>query len=109
MKLFNCYDIQGTFFVPAWCIERYPATVRAILDSGKEVTPHGYLHESARDQTREGEFYKLQRSFRVIEQFCGKPPTGSRAPYANYSPCSTDLLVQRELLYDSSLMGDTQP
>ena len=45
----------------------------------------------------------------MIEQFCGKRPTGSRAPYANYSHYSTDLLVQEGFVYDSSLMGDTKP
>ena len=45
----------------------------------------------------------------VRKQPCGKRPTGSRAPYANYSPYSTDLLVQEGLIYDSSLMGDTPP
>jgi peptidoglycan/xylan/chitin deacetylase (PgdA/CDA1 family) len=78
VKLFDRYDIKGAFFVPAWCIERCPATVQAIVDSGNEVTPHGYLQESARDQTREGEFYRLQRSIRVIEQFCGKPAAARR-------------------------------
>ena len=109
VELFDRYGIQGTFFVPAWCIERYPDTVQTVVESGNEVAHHGYLHESARDQEREGELYWLQRSIRVIEQFCGKRPTGSRAPYANYSHYSTDLLVQEGFVYDSSLMGDTKP
>ena len=109
VKMFNQYGIKGTFFVPAWCIERYPNTVQTIVDSGHELAHHGYLHESPNDQTREGELYWLQRSLQVIEGFCGKRPAGSRAPYYNYSNHSTSLLAQEGFLYDSSLMADSQP
>jgi peptidoglycan-N-acetylglucosamine deacetylase len=30
------FDIQQTFFVPAWCIENYPAAVKAMVDGGCE-------------------------------------------------------------------------
>ena len=48
VKMFNRFEIEGTFFVPAWCIERYPATVQHIVDSGHELAHHGYLHEQPR-------------------------------------------------------------
>jgi peptidoglycan/xylan/chitin deacetylase (PgdA/CDA1 family) len=108
-KMLNRYGVKGTFFVPAWCIERYPTTVQAVLDNGHELAHHGYLHESSRDQTREGELYWLQRGIEIIKRFCGKRPTGWRAPYANYSEHSTALLAQEGFLYDSSLMGDSYP
>src|SRR5687768_14029961 len=34
-----------TFFLPAWCMERYPAAVETILQGGHEIAHHGYLHE----------------------------------------------------------------
>ena len=109
VKLFNHYNIKGTFFVPGWCVERYPATVETIVASDHELAYHGYLHENPMDQTREGERYWLERSIEAIERLSGKRPVGGRAPYYNYSPHSTGLLAQAGFVYDSSLMADSQP
>ena len=109
VKLFNHYHIKGTFFVPGWCVERYPATVETIVASDHELAYHGYLHENPMDQTREGERYWLERSIEAIERLSGKRPAGGRAPYYNYSPHSTGLLAQAGFVYDSSLMADSQP
>ena len=39
------FGMRQTFFLPAWCMERYPASVEAILKDGHEIGHHGYLHE----------------------------------------------------------------
>ena len=109
VKLFNQYKIKGTFFVPGWCVERYPATVETIVESNHELAYHGYLHENLNNLTRESERYWLERSIDAIERCSGKRPAGGRAPTFNYSPHSTDLLAQAGFLYDSSLMADSQP
>ena len=45
----------------------------------------------------------------MIERFSGERPAGSRAPYFNFSPHSTSLLVEEGFAYDSSLMAGSQP
>ncbi|WP_046178125.1 polysaccharide deacetylase family protein [Domibacillus tundrae] len=109
LDMYKKHDIQQTFFVPAWCIERYPKTVELILKDGHELAHHGYLHEHPNELSAEEELYWLRRGIDVIEKFSGKRPTGWRAPMYNFSKHSVDLLAQEGFLYDSSLMADDIP
>ena len=101
--------IQQTFYIPAWCIENYPAMVKAIVDGGHEVGHHGYLHENPLDSSLEEARYWLKRSIRVIERATGQRPRGWRAPWYNFCDHSADLLIEEGFLYDASLMGDDVP
>jgi len=101
--------IRQTFFVPAWCIERYPEAVDAMIKDDHEVGFHGYIHEAPNALSRDEEHYWMQRSIAVIEKHTGRRPRGNRSPLYNYSIHTTDLLVEEGFLYDSSLMGDDVP
>ena len=101
--------IRQTFFIPAWCIEQYPAAVEAILAGGHEIAHHGFLHEHPRELTADEEAHWLDRGIEVIERVTGQRPRGWRAPLYNFSHRSADLLVSRGFRYDASLMGDDQP
>jgi peptidoglycan/xylan/chitin deacetylase (PgdA/CDA1 family) len=103
------FGIQQTFFVPAWCIENYPAAVKAMVDAGHEVAHHGYLHENPLASSREEEHYWLKRGIKIIENATGQRPRGWRAPLYNFSDNSADLLIEEGFLYDASLMGDDVP
>ena len=101
--------IRQTFFIPAWCIEQYPAAVEAILEGGHEIAHHGFLHEHPRELGADEEAHWLDRGIEVIERVTGRRPRGWRAPLYNFSHRSADLLVSRGFRYDASLMGDDQP
>jgi len=103
------FGIQQTFFVPAWCIENYPAAVKAMVDGGHEVAHHGYLHENPVAGSREKEHYWLKRGIEIIVNATGQRPRGWRAPLYNFSDNSADLLIEEGFLYDASLMGDDVP
>ena len=45
VDLYAQFGMRQTFFLPAWCMERYPAAVEVILNGGHEIAHHGYLHE----------------------------------------------------------------
>jgi len=109
LETYRKYDIQQTFFIPAWCIEQYPATVEAMVKDGHEVAHHGYIHENPLAQSREEQLYWLQRGIEVIEKYTGQRPRGWRAPLYNFSNDSADLLIQEGFTYDASLMGDDIP
>lgn len=109
LEMYREFNIKQTFFIPAWCIEKYPNTVGQIVEAGHEVAHHGYLHEHPNEQTKEDEEYWLLRSIEVIKDFTGQHPRGFRAPLYNYSEHSTDLLAKQGFLYDSSLMADDVP
>ncbi|MDQ0219854.1 polysaccharide deacetylase [Peribacillus cavernae] len=109
LDMYKSFNLKQTFFVPAWCIERYPETVELILKDGHEIAHHGYLHEHPNELTQEDELYWFQKSTEVLERFTGKRPRGWRAPSYKFSKYSADILAQEEFLYDSSLMGDDIP
>ena len=109
LDTYRKFDIKQTFFVPAWCIEQYPATIEAMLKDGHEIAHHGYIHENPVAQCREEQFYWLQRGIEIIEKYTGDRPRGWRAPLYNFSNDSADLLIEQGFLYDASLMGDDIP
>jgi peptidoglycan/xylan/chitin deacetylase (PgdA/CDA1 family) len=109
LKTYKQLDIQQTFFVPAWCIENYPAVVKAMIDGGHEVGHHGYLHENPVAGSRADQRYWLKRGIKIIENITGQRPRGWRAPLYNFSDHSADLLIDEGFIYDASLMGDDVP
>jgi peptidoglycan/xylan/chitin deacetylase (PgdA/CDA1 family) len=109
LDTYQRFGIRQTFFVPAWCIEQYPAAVEAMVAGGHEVAHHGYLHENPSAAGREEQAYWLGRGIEVIEKHTGRRPRGWRAPLYNFSDHSADLLIAEGFLYDASLMGDDVP
>ncbi|MFD1555053.1 polysaccharide deacetylase [Paraburkholderia silviterrae] len=102
-------DIRQTFFIPGWCIERYPEAVALIVEHGHEIGHHGYLHENPLGQSREEQAYWLDLGIDIIKRATGASPRGWRAPLSNFSDDSLDLLLSRGFKYDTSLMGDDIP
>jgi hypothetical protein len=109
LEAYRRYGLKQTFFVPAWCVERYPQAVEAMVKDDHEVGFHGYIHEAPNALSRDEEHYWMQRSIAVIEKHVGRRPRGNRSPLYNFSINTADLLVQEGFLYDASLMGDDVP
>jgi peptidoglycan-N-acetylglucosamine deacetylase len=101
--------VKQTFFIPAWCIERYPAAIEAALADGHEIAHHGYLHEHPNELSAEKERYWLRRGIEVITRVTGARPVGYRAPVYKFSQNSLELLLAEGFRYDASLMGDDIP
>ena len=109
LESYRKYDLKQTFFVPAWCIERYPKAVEAMVADGHEVAHHGYIHENPSAGSRDEEAYWLARAIEVIVKHTGQRPRGWRAPLYNFSDHSAELLIREGFRYDASLMGDDVP
>ncbi|MDH3667812.1 MAG: polysaccharide deacetylase [Paracoccaceae bacterium] len=109
VDIYERYGMQQTFFLPAWCMERYPAAVETVLNGGHEIGHHGYLHEEPNTMDRDAERAWMERSTEVIERMTGERPRGYRAPAYQFSRDTLDLLVEGEFAYDASLMGDDVP
>jgi hypothetical protein len=103
------YGIRQTFFVPAWCAERYPYAVEAMVRDDHEVSAHGYLHEHPNELSDSEERHWLERSLSALEAVTGVKPPGWRAPLYNFSHRSAELLLEAGIAYDASLMGDDVP
>jgi peptidoglycan/xylan/chitin deacetylase (PgdA/CDA1 family) len=75
-----------------------------IVDAGHEVGAHGYSHENPIAMTRDQESAILDRSIELIEKLTGNRPTGYVAPWWEFSPVTNELLLERGVKYDHSLM-----
>ncbi len=84
LQMYQQFGMRQTFFLPAWCMERYPASVEAILKDGHEIGHHGLL-TSARMVTRDQELYWLQRGTEVIVRMTGQRPRGLRCGSFKFS------------------------
>jgi peptidoglycan/xylan/chitin deacetylase (PgdA/CDA1 family) len=108
LGLLDQAKVKATFFVPAHTAFSFPAQTRLILEQGHEIGVHGYCHETPLGYTREAEAELLDRSLVKLRSVLGSDfkPLGYRSPAWDLSPNSVDLLLEREFLYDSSMMAD---
>ena len=90
-------------------MERYPETIELILKDGHEIGHHGYLHENPPDHSVSEQVYWFDRALDVHKSMTGRAPRGYRAPVYNMTQGVVDLLIERGVQYDSSLMGDDVP
>ncbi|MGW1788813.1 polysaccharide deacetylase family protein [Streptomyces tubercidicus] len=104
LRLFERRSMRTTWFIPGHSIETFPDQTRMVVDAGHEVGAHGYSHENPVAMTREQESAILDRSIELIERVAGRRPTGYVAPWWEFSPVTNELLLERGIKYDHSLM-----
>ncbi|MGI9510645.1 MAG: polysaccharide deacetylase family protein [Geminicoccaceae bacterium] len=110
LKLFDKYDIKTTWFIPGHSIETFPEQMKDVASAGHEIGIHGYSHENPIAMTREQETAILDKCIDLVGELSGKRPTGYVAPWWEFSPVTNELLLERGIKYDHSLMhNDFQP
>jgi len=110
LKLFERMQIKTTWFIPGHSIETFPKQMQAVADAGHEIGVHGYSHENPIAMTRQQEADVLDKSIELITRLAGRKPTGYVAPWWEFSNVTNELLIERGILYDHSLMHhDFQP
>jgi len=80
LELLRVHRVKATFFILGWVGERFPQVVRAIHQEGHEVASHGYRHRLLYTMTREEFTADTQRAKAILEDLCGEPIIGYRAP-----------------------------
>ena len=110
LKMFGRLGIKTTWFIPGHSIETFPKEMKAVADAGHEIGIHGYSHENPIAMTREQETEILDKCIELVTKLSGKRPTGYVAPWWEFSPVTNELLLERGIKYDHSLMhNDHQP
>jgi peptidoglycan-N-acetylglucosamine deacetylase len=104
LNLFERFGIKTTWFIPGHSIETFPKQMRAVADAGHEIGIHGYSHENPIEMTREQETAVLDKCIELVTRLSGKRPTGYVAPWWEFSTVSNELLLERGIKYDHSLM-----
>lgn len=102
-------ELTQTFFMPAWVMQNYPATVEAILKDGHEIGHHSWMHEDPMEHSDEREAELFERALEVHVKMTGRKPRGYRAPVYSITPAIVDRLIAHDFLYDSSMMADDLP
>ena len=100
------FGVKATFFVLGWVAERCPELVREIAIRGHEVASHGYGHKRVCNQTRTEFREDIRISKALLEDLCGLPVYGYRAPsYSISLDClwAYDELLEAGYRYDSSV------
>ncbi|EAW12717.1 polysaccharide deacetylase family protein [Aspergillus clavatus NRRL 1] len=89
LKFFNKYGIKATWFVPGHSLESFTEDMAAVRDAGHEIGLHGYSHENPKDMTVEQQRDVLDKTYRVLTEFAGKPPRGGVAPCCSWATASS--------------------
>lgn len=109
LQLFKKHDIKTTWFIPGHSLETFPKEMAAVRDAGHEIGLHGYSHENPRQMTMAQQKDVLAKTYKMLTDFCGKPPRGSVAPWWETSAEGTYLLLDWGIEYDhSSQAHDSQ-
>lgn len=98
------YQLPSTWFWPGHSIETFPEQFEQVVASGAEIGVHGYSHENPIAMTREQESEILDYCIELINRKTGTRPTGYVAPWWEFSPVTNELLIERKVRYDHSLM-----
>jgi peptidoglycan/xylan/chitin deacetylase (PgdA/CDA1 family) len=106
LRMFERLGIKTTWFIPGHSIETFPEQMKAVASAGHEIGIHGYTHENPLAMTREQEIAVLDKSIALVEKLSGKKPRGYVAPWWEFSNATNDLLLERGIKYDHSLMHD---
>ena len=104
LDLFDRAGLTTSWFIPGHSIETFPEQTKMVVDAGHEIGVHGYTHENPIAMTREQEEAILDRCIDLITEVSGKRPTGYVAPWWEFSPVTNELLLERGIKYDHSLM-----
>lgn len=109
LETYRRLGLTQTFFMPAWVMREYPATVEAILKDGHEIGHHSWMHEDPMEHSDEVEAELFERALDVHVSMTGRKPRGYRAPVYSITPAMIDRLIEHAFLYDSSMMADDLP
>lgn len=104
LTLMQRNEIPATWFWPGHSIETFPEQFDQVVSAGFEIGAHGYSHENPIAMSREQETEILDYCLNLIEQRAGTRPTGYVAPWWEFSTITNELLLDRGITYDHSLM-----
>jgi peptidoglycan/xylan/chitin deacetylase (PgdA/CDA1 family) len=104
LDLFGRHELTQTFFWPGHSIETFPDVFTDCVAAGHEIGLHGYSHENPIAMSPAQESDVLDNCIELMETRAGTRPTGHVAPWWEFSPVTNELLLERGIKYDHSLM-----
>lgn len=109
LKLLSRYELKACFFIPGVIIDEYPDMAKEIFEHGHEIGFHSMKHINPADLTYEQEKEDFDQGLELFEKIFKTRPYGYRAPAAEMSDQTWELLDEFDFLYDSTMMGTDYP
>jgi polysaccharide deacetylase family protein (PEP-CTERM system associated) len=95
-----------------WLADRNPGLVRRIAAAGHEIASHSWWHRRVQTMTRSTFRDDVARTKARLEEICGAPVVGFRAPSFSILPgmeWAFDVLLETGHVYDSSVFPIRRP
>ncbi|HYF55886.1 MAG TPA: polysaccharide deacetylase [Salinarimonas sp.] len=109
LALLERLGVPATFFMPAVAALLHPHEPRAVVAAGHEIGIHSWIHEFNSTLPYEAERELAFRARDTLARLSGVEPVGMRTASWDFSPHTLAIIREMGLLYDSSLMADTEP
>jgi len=112
MALLAETNTKGTFFILASTARQRPALARQLADLGHEIGTHGSAHIALTRHTPASFRADVRDSKRLLEDQCGRPVVGHRAPMFSVVKSNLwvlDVLAECGLTIDSSVFPSRIP
>ncbi len=85
IDILQTYHIHSTFFVVGDWVDRYPESVKALVEAGNEVMNHSSSHEHFSTLSRDQIIADITACNEKIQAVTGERPTLFRCPYGEYN------------------------
>jgi len=106
LHLLSDHQTSATFFILGWVAQQERQLVRQIAEQGHEIASHGMSHRMLNLLNPETFRRELLDSRRLLEDICGAPVIGYRAPtfsITRRTAWALDVLAETGFAYDSSV------
>jgi peptidoglycan/xylan/chitin deacetylase (PgdA/CDA1 family) len=101
LRLFEDTGVRATYFTTGEVAERFPDSVRALVDSGHELGCHGVTHTAFDTLDEAAARWEIEHSAAILRAMA--PVTSFRAPYLRFPERYVSLLEAAGFDLDSSL------
>lgn len=104
LRLFRKHGIASsvTWFIPGHSMESFPKETKMIVESGAEISCHGYAHEGGSQMTETQERDVIKKCVDLTMNLTGKKPLGWRAPLYQLREHTVEVLEEMGFLYGES-------
>ena len=85
LKTLDAYGAKCTFFIVGDWAQKYPESVKKIVQKGHEIANHSYSHDHYSKWSREKILEDINKCDDLLEEITGTRPTLFRAAYGEYN------------------------
>lgn len=107
LQLLETTNTKATFFCLGWVAERSPKLIKTISDQGHEIACHGMDHQRVFRFSASEFLEDVSCAKNLLEDACGKPVQGYRAPSFSMSQDTWghyEQLIEAGFRYSSSVV-----